>query len=99
MHNHFCLKAHLIYSKFVQSKYFPSYISPNKYYILKYKKLHYPNYDKRYYQSVQDVLDIKFRMISVKKLNKNYTAVNKEKGRWKKFFICHNLRFASRGID
>jgi hypothetical protein len=61
--------------------------------------LHYPNYDKRYYQSVQDVLDIKFRMISVKKLNKNYTAANKEKGGWKKFSICHNLRFASGGID
>ena len=41
--------------------------------------MHYPNYDKRYYQSVQDVLGIKFRMISVKKLNKNYTAVTKEK--------------------
>lgn len=49
--------------------------------------MHYPNYDKRYYQSVQDVLDIKFRMISVKKLNKNYTAVNKEKGDGKSFLF------------
>ena len=54
---------------------------------------------KQYVQSLNNIFENFFIKNVVYKVLKNYTAVNKEKGRWKKFFICHNLHFASRGID